>query len=106
MPSFILVFSKSIEVSVKANSREELERAAKREVEDRLCAWDTSNSSAPWEVQVSQAHPSQEPLIKKWDCGVVGDRVLAYSDYEEEMAKLPGDAKGAARREQGQEARP
>ena len=73
MPMFYVEFSKTIEVSVEAESLEECQMAAKNECRHIDSCWD--GSQEPWESCVSSCCTNTP------DCGVVGDRIMDIHDY-------------------------
>lgn len=84
MPLFMLTFTKEVDASVEAASREELDAA----VQKLLAAggpkdWDAEWRETVWDVPLIDGKVLGEHA--KPDCGVVRGEILEYDDYLEAL---------------------
>jgi len=82
MPIFMLTFSKEVDVSVEAESEEALRKAAEEAKDDLDYSWDTGD----WEIAIFPVKPIKGQMPQA-ECGLVGNKILEYDEYEEELAK-------------------
>ncbi len=75
MPTYMVTFTKEVQVSVQCERRKELKAAAKAAAEDGLDGWEEQN----WEHRVGSS--LEGPPVRP-DCGVLNGEIVNYSDYE------------------------